>query len=461
MTHRPILLEDISLSFPHKTCFEDFNAQIYPGQSIGIIGPNGSGKSTLLRMIAEFCAGRPDIVLGHVPQIIEDLDALSGSQRFQCALSQALSQQPNILLLDEPTNHLDIKNRKALMRMLRGFQGTLLVVSHDPELLRTCIDTLWHLDTGRIKIYSDSYDDFTENLRLKRETIESKLAGLKAQKRETHERLMKEQERAQKSRQKGEKSIRERKWPTVKSPAKVSRANETFGNKKKALRNEREDLIGQLSELRIPESIVPKFSIESGDINPSETVIFVSDGACGYDRPILTSINFQLKATERVAIMGDNGSGKTTFVRAILQGSQVRRTGVWRSLPSESIGYLDQHYQNLRPDWNALEHIQACRPQWTHAEIRRFLNDFLFRKNEEVNLPLRLLSGGERARLSLAQIAAKTPRLLILDELTNNLDLETRNHVTGVLREYPGALLVISHDDDFRKSLGELREFFI
>jgi ATPase subunit of ABC transporter with duplicated ATPase domains len=110
---------------------------------------------------------------------------------------------------------------------------------------------------------------------------------------------------------------------------------------------------------------------------------------------------------------------------------------------------LDQHYQTLDLERSALEIIAEAVPQWDHYTIRRHLNDFLFRKNEEVNMLVKNLSGGEQARLSLAQIAAHPPQLLILDEITNNLDLETRNHVIQVLCDYPGAMVVVSHDMEF------------
>jgi ATPase subunit of ABC transporter with duplicated ATPase domains len=118
------------------------------------------------------------------------------------------------------------------------------------------------------------------------------------------------------------------------------------------------------------------------------------------------------------------------------------------------MGHLDQHYAPLDPAQTAAELVGGLRGDWTYAECRKHLNDFLFRKNEEVNTPVARLSGGERARLSLALIAAQTPRLLLLDEVTNNLDLETREHVLEVLKGFPGAILVVSHDVDFLERLG-------
>ncbi len=131
---------------------------------------------------------------------------------------------------------------------------------------------------------------------------------------------------------------------------------------------------------------------------------------------------------------------------------KIWRQGQWFIPKPEDIGYLDQHYGTLAGE-TVLDCISNHVPAWSHAEIRKHLNDFLLRKNEEVNAKISTLSGGEKARLSLALIAAKTPRLLILDEVTNNLDLETRNHVLQVLQSYPGAMIVISHDQDFLKRL--------
>lgn len=117
------------------------------------------------------------------------------------------------------------------------------------------------------------------------------------------------------------------------------------------------------------------------------------------------------------------------------------------------IGYLDQHYGTLSSEKTVLETIATLMTNWSHIEVRRHLNDFLFRKNEEVCASVAQLSGGEKVRLSLAQIAAKTPKLLILDEITNNLDLETKQHVIEVLKNYPGAMIVISHDADFLEEM--------
>ncbi len=127
----------------------------------------------------------------------------------------------------------------------------------------------------------------------------------------------------------------------------------------------------------------------------------------------------------------------------------IVRGGLWRVPPPEDVGYLDQHYRDLPPRCSVLEVMAEAGKEWSGPEIRRHLADFLFRTNEEVKTEVRHLSGGERARLSLARIAASPPKLLLLDEITNNIDRETRRQVGAILRGYPAAMICVSHDEDF------------
>jgi len=461
MTHKPISCKDVCLSFPHKICFENFNAQIPYGSRIALIGRNGCGKSTLLKIMQgqlDPTNGSihvpDDVIFGYVPQVIGDFDSLSGGQRLNRAITQALSVNPNVLLLDEPTNHLDQHNRQSLMRMLQSFPGTVIVASHDVDLLQNCALTLWYIDQGKIHIFSGNYLDYRREMIIKQTSLEREVSRLGLQKKEMHHALMKEQERAKKSNLRGKKSTRERKWPTIVSADKARCAAETSGKKKRELHGQMDELLEKLSDLRLPEVIVPKFSLRGG-AGGDHALVSISEGSVGYQgqKPILRDIHLTIGGCDRIAIQGANGSGKSTLIKAILGDREVMKTGNWYVPKPQDIGYLDQHYGTLSPDKSVLETLQDLVPTWPHPEIRCHLNDFLFRKNEEVNAFVSTLSGGEKARLSLAQIAAQTPQLLILDEITNNLDLETRDHVIQVLKDYPGALIVISHDEDFLKEI--------
>ncbi len=167
MIHTPIQIKNLNFIANNKTCFEDFNAHINYGDRIAIIGRNGSGKSSLLKILQGTLLPTygnilipNNIILSYIPQTIENFDSFSGGQRFNKSLTKALSNNPNVLLLDEPTNHLDSNNRKSLIRKLNSYCGTLIIVSHDVELLTSTIDILWHIDQSQIYLFKGNYDDY-------------------------------------------------------------------------------------------------------------------------------------------------------------------------------------------------------------------------------------------------------------------------------------------------------------
>jgi len=324
--HKPISLKDVSLSFSNKSCFEEFSTQIYPGSRIAIIGRNGSGKSSLLNILRKDLTPSsgeviiPDnLCIGYVEQTISGYDDLSGGQRFNKRLSEALARSPDLLLLDEPTNHLDLANRKSLIRMLQAYQGTLIIVSHDTELLRKCIDILWHIDNNKIHEFSGLYDDYIREIKQKRVSLEKELSLLKREKKDTHAELMKEQKRAAKSKAKGKKSIEQRKWPTVVSKAKALRAEQTSGKKKSAIDKKKQYLTDQLSDLRLPEIILPKFSLNSSNIS-NGNILSISGANIGYakNKILLKNISLSLSAKERIAICGKNACRKSSSWETII-----------------------------------------------------------------------------------------------------------------------------------------------
>lgn len=456
MQHSPIKLEKLGIAFSDKICFEDFSTTIHFGNRIAIIGRNGTGKTTMLNILrgaiepSEGSIKMPNNVhIGYVPQIVEEGSHLSGGQRFNAALTKALADDPNLLLLDEPTNHLDIKNRRSLMRMLQDFESTLIVVSHDPELLR-CIDTFWHIEHGIVTIFNGSYDEYQQQQSINKEKLEAQLASLDRDKKKMHTDLMREQERAKKSKSQGEKRFG---GDTIALRSKQGRGETTANKNKKHIQHTKREILNKLSSLHVQEIIEPKFSITAADIG-SKNIISISEGTCGYNLPILTDIHLTVGPRERIALSGDNGSGKSTLLRALLHDPRLQVSGLWHTPKKEDIGYLDQHYSTLDPEKTVFDHVYDLMPGKTQNEARIFLNDFLFRKNEEILAQAKTLSGGERARLCLAMLAAKTPKLLLLDEITNNIDLETRQHIVQVLRTYPGALIAISHDADFLQEIG-------
>lgn len=341
-------------------------------------------------------------------------------------------------------------NRQLLFQRIQEFSGTLIVVSHDAELLNRYINILWHIRENKIHEFYGNYQHYRDACESAYTSLQKEAGLLKRHKKSIHVSLMQEQQRAAKSKQKGEKSIGKRKWPTIGSSAKMARGVTTAVNKSSQLREKQSDLNDKLTQLYLPKIIKPIFELNAKQ-QSDRTLISIHQGSIAYvsNKPILSEINFSLTGNERVALCGDNGSGKSTFVKALVSDPAVSREGEWLTPKNEEIGYLDQHYSSLIEDETVFDSIKKAVPDWLELKIRRHLTDFLFFNNEEVYAKVATLSGGERARLCLAQMAARSPALLILDEVTNNLDLETREHMIQVLESYPGALLVICHDDDF------------
>jgi ATPase subunit of ABC transporter with duplicated ATPase domains len=445
---------DLTVSFPHKTCFEEFSSIVYAGDHIAIIGRNGSGKSSLLRLIKDSAR---NINAAYIAQIITDFDTSSGGERFNKALSAALSDDPDLLLLDEPTNHLDVENKRSLIRKLQNYDGMLIIVTHDPEILRNCVDILWHIDDGKVTVFNGKYDDYMRQKQAKYNSLLKQKDALDRQKVDAHQDLMKRQERTAKSKASGRKKVANKTWMKSVGDLKGMKAEVAQGKQLLSIDKKKQEIAEQMQQLHLPEVIMPKFNLTAQKAAGGPG-LSINDGTVGYgDKVILSGITLSLQAGQRLALTGQNGSGKTTLIKAILSDPSVTRDGYW--YVTNGVGFLDQHYQTLDLKKSAIEIIADAVPQWDHATIRRHLNDFLFRKNEEVNALVKNLSGGERARLSLSQIAANPPKLLILDEITNNLDLETRDHVVQVLCDFPGAMLVVSHDEDFLKEI-QIEEYY-
>jgi ATPase subunit of ABC transporter with duplicated ATPase domains len=268
------------------------------------VGRNGSGKSTLLHALASI-AGDTALL---VPQIITEHNTLSGGQRFNKALSAGLTHQPEILLLDEPTNHLDVKNRQSLLRMLNAFDGTLIIVTHDIELLRTCISTIWHLEDGHITVSNQSYDEYIRTTEQKRTALTKRISLLNRQKKEAHATLMKEQERAKKKKAQGTKAYAHDD-KLLKRHKQAS--GQLTGNKKRsAITTSKEEALAALAGLQAPQHIIPTFTLPAAS-HAANTLVTITDGSVGYaGNPVLSKISLTIHATERIALMGANGSGK-------------------------------------------------------------------------------------------------------------------------------------------------------
>jgi ATPase subunit of ABC transporter with duplicated ATPase domains len=322
---------------------------------------------------------------------------------------------------------------------------------------------LWHIEGGKVTLFRGQYKAYEAEKQRQFLSLTHQMAQLTQEQQSLHHALMQEQERVVKSHAAGRKKVAMNRWMKSVGDLKAMKAEKSQGSKRKALDDKKQELRAQLEDLPLPEKTVPTFSLSHQEVG-DRTLVHIIEGAVGYTAKemVLNHIHLSVRAREHVAIVGRNRSGKTTLLRGLLGEKEVIRQGEWQTPLREQMGVLDQSYRNLQEDKTALEVIAEAGPSSCgHAGIRRHLNSFLFRKNEKVNTPVKQLSGGEKARLSLAQIAAHPPKLLILDEITNNIDLETYNHVVDLLRAYPAAMIVVSHDEHFLKEIKIERSYVL
>ena len=457
-------IRDISLQFASNICFENFSSQIIQGQKIAVIGNNGSGKSSLLKLlrneIEPICGCidfNSDLQIEYVDQIIECHTKLSGGERFNKEFFQKIELSPDLLMLDEPTNHLDLQNRESLISIINSLSCAVIFATHDKDLISQCAEVIWHIDKGVIHQFRGKFDEYIRKHENEKYKIELKLRELNRESCLAHNKLMQEQERAKKSKQYGRNKYRGDK---INLSSKKRKGETTTGNRKAAISDYKNELREKMELIYEPKKIVPKFAFDQQKIRTDRNILEIRDGSIGYRSIILKNISLQLAHNQRMAIKGRNGSGKTTLMKAIMSDNQVFIQGEWITPQKKDIGYLDQFYKNFI-GITPFDEIKHNMPNASDSEIRQHLNCYLFRSNDQVYASIRTLSGGERARLSIAAIASRAFKLLVLDEPTNNIDMETASHLIDVLNNYSGSLIVISHDNNFLQQIGVESEYHL
>ena len=344
------------------------------------------------------------------------VNTLSGGQKTRVALSKLLVGTPDMIILDEPTNHLDMNSIIWLENYLLNYKGAVLIVSHDRYFLDRIVDHVVELDCGVCTSFTGNYSDYAA----KKEIIRvSQLNAYLNQQRD----IKHQQEVIEKLRSfNREKSIK--------------RADS------RAHMLEKIELIDKPTENNNSMQIVLSPRIESG-----KNVLDVTDLTKAYDHRLFTDINFSLRRGDHVAIIGDNGTGKTTILK-IINNIVTADSGEIKLGTNVCIGYYDQEHHVLHDDKTIFEEISDDFPTLTNTEIRNMLAAFLF-TGDDVFKPIHNLSGGEKGRVSLAKLMLSEANLLILDEPTNHLDITSKEILENALNNYTGTLLYVSHDRYF------------
>ncbi len=494
--------QNLGRAFGAVDVFDDINIAIPQNARIAIVGPNGVGKTTLLRILAgedspsqgsvhsarglkiaylpqtavgdipgtlwDFCLMAFENLLemgaqlqtlerrmangDNTPELLQDygklqtrfddlggytyisrlqhtlsglgfdesdfhrpLNQLSGGQRTRARLAKLLLEDPDLLLLDEPTNHLDIQAVEWLEAWLRAWKGAAIIVSHDRYFLDQTASWIWEM-TPAIEEYRGNY---TAYLHQRQERYQRRLAEYKAQ-----------------------QEYIEKQEDYIKRFIDSQNTAQARGRRKRLERLMRDSLLTNPDPNVRPMHLRLKVSGRSGQL-----VLRTYDLEVGYHdegKPLFSAPDLVLERTECVAIIGPNGAGKTTFLRTIL-GQIPPYSGETELGASLNVGYFAQAHEDLIESNNLIEEINREAPRMLPGEVRDYLAKYGFQE-DEVFATVSTLSGGERGRLALAKLALSDANLLLLDEPTNHLDHSTQEVLQKVLQDYPGTILLVSHD---------------
>jgi ATP-binding cassette subfamily F protein 3 len=342
----------------------------------------------------------------------QPLDSYSGGWKMRVALAALLFSNPDVLLLDEPSNHLDLESTLWLENFLTGYSGTVLVISHERDLLNNVVDTILHLERGKLAIYAGGYDSFERQRAERAAQIAAARAAQDAQRARLQDYVARNSARASTAKQ-------------AQSRAKM------------------------LAKMQPIAALADDPSLSFDFPSPSELkppLITLDMAAVGYsETPVLHRLNLRIDPDDRIALLGRNGNGKTTLAR-LLAAQLPAMEGEVHASGKMRVGYFTQYQvEELHGDETPLQHMTRAMKGKTPAAVRAQLGRFGFSGDKAMTLVAKL-SGGERARLALALITRDAPHLLILDEPTNHLDVDAREALVQALNGYDGAVILISHD---------------
>lgn len=392
-----------------------------PSQNEGLGSRIAELESELIEAGAWSAASRAEQLLaglGFTPTQWDDpVDSFSGGWRMRLALARALMAPSELLLLDEPTNHLDLDAMLWLERWLAAYAGTVLLISHDTEFLDAVAQTILHFDQGKLIRYKGGYQDF----------------------------VVQRSERLRQTKIAWERQTRE----TARLQGFIDRFKAKASKAKQA-----QSRVKALARMELLAPIHAESGIDIRIPSPEEMpdpLLVLDDMQAGYTNehgemiPILRNVRLMVRGGDRIGILGVNGAGKSTLVKT-LAGELEVQAGTRKASRGLEVGYFAQHQLDMLDlESSPLQHLARLAPQTREQELRNYLGGFGF-GGDRVMDKVAPMSGGEKARLALSLIVWQKPNLLLLDEPSNHLDVETREALTTALAEFGGSMLLVSHD---------------
>lgn len=394
----------------------------------------------------------------------QKMGTLSGGQKTKVFLAGIDIHSPEIVLMDEPSNHLDSSGRDLLYRYLTSTAHTLVVVSHDRTLLNL-LDTVCELYRQGIIVYGGNYDFYAEQKRIEGDALQQDLKHKEKALRKAKETERATLERQQKLDARGKKKQEKAGLPTISMNTFRNNAEKSTARIKGAHTEKVDAIARELNDLRkeLPDKDKMKMDFDNSTLHKGKVLITALELNFSYEGTMLwqQALNFRITSGERLALKGSNGSGKTTVIKMILD--ELRPSQGTLDRANINAIYIDQDYSLIDRECSVYEQAQKFNSgALQEHEIKIRLNRFLFTK-EHWDKPCKALSGGEKMRLALCCITIdnKAPDLIILDEPTNNLDIQNIEILTAAINEYKGTLIVVSHDDYFLEHVGIERSLII
>ncbi|MNQ24175.1 putative ABC transporter ATP-binding protein [compost metagenome] len=386
----------------------------------------------------------------------QKLETLSGGQKTKVFLAGISIQQPELILLDEPSNHLDLEARKLLYHFIQNTSATLIIVSHDRKLLNL-LKTVYELSKHGITRYGGNYDFYAQQKQIENNALQQDIQSKEKALRKAREKERETMERQQKLDARGKK--KQEKAGVSRIMMNTLRNNaENSTSKTKSMHAEKIGGISkELQELRsdLPEIDKMKFGFNNADLHQGKILFTATAINFGYEEELLwkENLNFQILSGDRIVLKGSNGSGKTTLIKIITGKLAPTQGSVYKA--EAKIVYIDQDYSLIENQLTLYEQAQKFNISGLQEhDIRMRLNRFLFSQND-LDKPCSALSGGEKMRLMLCCLTINNhaPDIIILDEPTNNLDIQNIEILTAAVNEYQGTLIVVSHDEVFLEQI--------
>jgi len=487
---------DVAYATSIQKLFSDISIAVKEKDRIGLIGPNGVGKSTFLKILTGILEPDSGTVtkngrVGYIPQIAKEshkkmtvaellqshdcpyerfcnmhksvfssttpktdskINKMSGGEQTKLWIAMVASKLPQVLLLDEPTNHLDYKSITELKKWLETYQGAVVFVSHNKSFLSEVAKTIWELRSQKIDVFGGGYNDYLQQ--------KEQLADAQERKYEAAKKELKSLEKGVRMREtraaRADKVQRKNKTESSRSKSAENyfknRSEKGLGSIKKKHDAKRNELEESLQDLQMGSHKTINLPLDSKSRKDGLILETKSLSVVIGSRALIDDVNLRIEYGDRIAILGDNGSGKTILVKKLMDEINDPTPHVSKVGSDINVAYIDQQYEVITQDLTVFENLEQrmniTDQELIYKQIGRFQfpEHYAHKKASE-------LSGGESARLAFAIATIAPLDLLILDEPTNNLDIETVDTILDALNDYKGSLIVISHDTSFLEAL--------